>query len=237
MRISILKSTALASAMTLSACSFLAPEQESLGGLLVSTAKSTVSGRLGSKKTAGPNKAAATAARQALDLINRTGRSGLLTTTPKLGRTTVMVEEGRNGPHVTYRGTNNSSLTLNAGIVNASRGIGVDLIAQATSQNPAGLFTTGSFPKEYARAQRHLDGENHLLSAEFLCVITRTGTETITIVTRKRATTTFEETCKNDRRAFRNRYWVGSGSGTIWQSQQSISSLSGHVIIQYIAPK
>jgi hypothetical protein len=241
MRSSFLKLTALASTLSLASCSFFAPEQESLGGVLVSTVSSTVGGKLGSKKakaaSTSSQQAAAKATLRALELINRSGKSGLLTTVPKLGRTTVMVEEGRNGAFITYRGTNNTSLTLRSGIVHASRGIGIDLMAQATDQSPAGLFTTGSFPKEYARAQRHLDGENHLQSADFLCVITRTGSETITIVDKKRATTTFEETCKNDRRAFRNQYWVGSGTGTIWQSQQSISSLTGHVIIQYIAAK
>ena len=113
--------------------------------------------------------------------------------------------------------------------------MGVDLMAQAVSQPESGLFTSGSFPKEVARVQRHLDGENHLLSAEYLCVIERKGREDITIMNKKHTTILFEETCRNSNRAFLNRYWVGTG--TVWQSQQAISSVSGHVVSQYIEGK
>lgn len=237
MRNRILKITAIASILTLVSCSMFAPEDESLGGILVSTVGGTIGAKIGTKKDTAPDNSATVAAQKALALIQSSGRSGLLATAPKLGRSNIMVEEERNGAFVSYRATNNTSLTLRSGIVHASRGMGVDLMAQSTNVNPASLFTTGSFPKEYARAQRHLDGENHLRSADFLCVIERTGTETITILDKRHATVTFEEVCKNDLRAFRNRYWVGARNGTIWQSQQSISSLTGHVIIQYIAPK
>jgi hypothetical protein len=224
----------LAAAMALSSCSFFAPDSESLGGLLLTTASGVVTTRDGETTTPAPE---TTAAQDALNRIATTGRAGLLVTTPRLGQTTVMIMEQQNGPYRTFRGGNNTSITLKSGIVTETRGMGVDLMAQAVAQPESGLFTTGSFPKEVARVQRHLDGENHLLSAEFLCVIERKGREDVTIMERKHATTLFEETCRNSNRAFLNRYWVGTGTGTVWQSQQSISSASGHVISQYIAGK
>lgn len=222
----------LAAAMALSSCSFFTPDSESLGGLLVTTAGGVFSTRDGEDPTPKPD---TTAAQKALNRIATTGKAGLLVTVPSLGQTTVMIVEQQNGPFRTFRGANNTAVTLKSGIVTETRGMGVDLMAQAMAQPESGLFTTGSFPKEVARVQRHLDGENHLLSAEFLCVIERKGSEDITIIDRKHATTLFEETCRNSNRAFLNRYWVASG--TVWQSQQSISTVSGHMISQYIAGK
>lgn len=218
--------------MALSSCSLLNPDSESLGGLLVTTASGVISTRNGEDAKPAPKN---TAAQEALNQIATTGRAGLLVTAPRLGQTTVMIQEQRNGPYRTFRGANNTSITLKSGIVTETRGMGVDLMAQAVSVPESGLFTTGSFPKEVARVQRHLDGENHLRSAEFLCVIERKGREDVTILERKHATTLFKETCRSSSRAFLNRYWVGAG--TIWQSQQAISSVSGHVISQYIAGK
>lgn len=220
--------------MALSSCSFFTPDSESLGGLLVTTAGGVFSTRDGEDSPPAPDN---TAAQKALNRIATTGRAGLLVTVPRLGQTTVMVFERQNGPYRTFRGANNTSVTLKSGVLTETRGMGVDLMAQALAQPESGLFTTGSFPKEVARVQRHLDGENHLLSAEFLCVIERKGREDVTIMDRTHATTLFEETCSNSSRAFLNRYWVGTGTGTIWQSQQSISSVSGHAISQYIAGK
>lgn len=224
----------LATAMALSSCSFFAPDSESLGGLVLTTASGAIATRDGEETASAPQNAAA---QNALNRIASTGRAGLLVTTPRLGQTTVMISEQRNGPYRTFRGTNNTSITLKSGIMTATRGIGVDLMAQAISVPESGLFTTGSFPKEVARVQRHLDGENHLRSAEFLCVIDRKGREDVTILNRKHTTTLFEETCRNSSRAFLNRYWVGTGTGTVWQSQQAISNTSGHVISQFIAGK
>lgn len=224
----------LAMAMALSSCSFFTPDSESLGGLLVTTASDTLSGGNVEETAASSG---ATAAQEALSRIAATGKPGLLTTVPRLNQTTVMLLEQENGPYRSYRGTNNTSVTLKSGIVTATRGLGVDLMAQAVGQPESGLFTTGTFPKEVARVQRHLDGENHLLSAEFLCAIERKGREDVTIIDRKYATTLFEETCRNSTRAFLNRYWVATGTGTIWQSQQSVSSVSGHVVTQIIAAK
>ena len=234
MRRSSAKFLGLAAAMTLSSCSFFTPDSESLGGLLVTTASGVITTRDGETTTPGPDN---TAAQKALSQISDNGRAGLLVTAPRLGQTTVMLFEQQNGPYRTFRGANNTSVTMKSGIVTETRGMGVDLMAQALTQPESGLFTTGSFPKDVARVQRHLDGENHLQSAEFLCVIERKGREDMTIIDKKHATTLFEETCRNSSRAFLNRYWVGVGTGTVWQSQQAISSASGHVISQYIAGK
>jgi hypothetical protein len=218
--------------LALTACSYRPGDKESLGGLLLSTVTDTARSVTGRKQAPTPN---TDAARAALLRIAKTGRPGLLVSVPNLGQTTVMILEQDNDGYQTFRGTNNTSVTLKSGIVTATRGMGIDLMAQALGQPETGLFTSGSFPKEYARVQRHLDGENHLLSAEYLCVAERKDRETITIIDKKYATTVFEETCRNDRRSFLNRYWVGAGTGTIWQSQQSISHISGYVVAQRIA--
>jgi hypothetical protein len=232
MRHASVKFLGLAAAIALSACSFFAPDSESMGGLVLTVASGVISTRNGETITPAPEN---TAAENALNRIAITGRAGLLVTIPRLGQTTVMILEQQNGPYRTYRGSNNTSITLKSGIVTETRGMGVDLMAQAVSQPESGLFTSGSFPKEVARVQRHLDGENHLLSAEYLCVIERKGREDITIMNKKHTTILFEETCRNSNRAFLNRYWVGTG--TVWQSQQAISSVSGHVVSQYIEGK
>jgi hypothetical protein len=228
----MIRTGVLLSAMALSSCAIFGRDEESLSTIVVGTVADTVG--IGGGEDEAAQRASAEAAQRAMARIAESGRPGLLTTVTGTGQTTVMILEQTNGPFQTFRGTNNTSVTLNAGIVTATRGMGVDMMAQALSVPASGLFTTGSFPKEIARVQRHLDGENLLESADFLCVLERKGREPITIVDRDYATTLFEETCRNSNRAFLNRYWVG-GNGVIWQSQQSISSLSGHVITQRIA--
>jgi hypothetical protein len=221
----------LAAAVALSSCSAVSPDSESLGGLLMKTARGAIGGG-GDQSATSPG---ATAAQKALNRIAEAGTPGLLTTVPRLNLTTVMILEQESDGYRTFRGANNTSVTLRSGIVTETRGIGVDLMAQALSQPESSLFTTGTFPKDVARVQRNLDGENLLLSAEFLCVIERKEPEEITIIDKTHATTRFDETCKNSKRAFLNRYWVGSATGTVWQSQQSVSGVSGHIITQYIA--
>jgi hypothetical protein len=225
---------AVSAVLALSACSYKPGDKESLGGLVLSTVTDTARSVTGRKQAPAPN---TEAARQALQRIADSGRPGLLTTVPNMGQTTVMMLEQDNDGYQTFRGTNNTSVTLKSGIVTATRGMGIDLMAQALGQPEASLFTSGSFPKEYARVQRHLDGENHLLSAEFLCVTERKGAEAVTVLDKSHATTLFEETCRNTVRAFLNRYWVDTRTGTIWQSQQSVSQLSGHIITQRIAAR
>ena len=78
---------------------------------------------------------------------------------------------------------------------------------------------------------------NELQSAEFLCVTERKDRQTITIIDKKYATTLYEENCSYSQRIFINRYWVGVSDGTIWQSQQAISQITGHIILQRIAPR
>lgn len=225
---------ALICGFVLSSCGSLSNDPDSIGRLLTTTVSDTVAARTGSQKPAPQD---TTAMQKALLAIKASGQAGYLARVPKLGITTVLAAEQRNGPYRTYRATGGQTITLSSGIMTATRGLGVDLMAHALSIPETSLFSSGSFPKEYARAQRYLDGEHELLSAEFLCELERTGTETLTVVDRQVQTTLYEETCQNSRRAFKNRYWVSTGSNKIWQSQQSISNVSGFAILQRIELK
>ena len=153
MRHRFAKTLMVLAAFALPSCSVLSPDNESLGGLILNTAVDSVG--LGDDKK--PATEANTAAQRALARIYESGRPGLLATVPKLGQTMVMILEEENGPYQSFRGTNNTGVTMRSGIVNATRGMGVDLMAQGLSQPESTLFTTGSFPKEYARVQRHLE--------------------------------------------------------------------------------
>jgi hypothetical protein len=166
--------------------------------------------------------------------IEAVGRPAVFVTIPRAGSAVAAFELTQNRGFKTYMGGDQSTITLQNDIITATRGLGVDLIAQDLSISPSALFT-GTFPKTYKRRQRHLTGEGTLATFEFTCaIIPAEKNETITVFDANHPVRQFTELCQNTQRAFQNSYWVDLASGIVWQSHQSVSKEVGHVIVQRV---
>ncbi|WGI21019.1 YjbF family lipoprotein [Amylibacter sp. IMCC11727] len=162
------------------------------------------------------------------------GRPVVFVSVPRFGSGVAAVELAKNGPFRTYMGADQATVTLRSGIVTATRGLFVDLIAQDLSINPDDLFR-GNFPKTYSKTQRHLTGESTLITHEYACAIAPAPeTQTLDVFGKTHTVRQFTELCRRKGRAFQNDYWVDPSSNVVWKSNQSVSKEVGHVTLQRV---
>ncbi|MBR9864510.1 MAG: YjbF family lipoprotein [Rhodobacteraceae bacterium] len=214
--------------LLLAACSSDHSTQPGIGGIAIGMAKARL--QKGAVETADGDQKAPQVTRAQMAAF---GRPVVYMTVPRFGVTQPAVELAVNGRYRTYMGSDQSTVTLQSGIVTATRGLQVDLIAQELSVSPSALFR-GSFPKTYSRTQRSLTGEGVLADYTYNCALAPKETdETLTIFGQAHRTREYTELCGNKKRAFQNSYWVDR-AGTVWQSHQSISKEVGHLVLQRV---
>ena len=162
------------------------------------------------------------------------GRPVIFASVPRFGTGVAAIEVAQNREFKTYMGADKATVTLENGIVTGTRGLFVDLIAQEISI-PHGDMFQGEFPKTYQRVQRHLTGEGTLGTQEFVCaIVPNEADEELVLFEKPHQVRQFTELCRNKTRAFKNSYWVERPAGTVWQSHQSVSKETGHIIIQRV---
>ncbi len=225
---------ALCALGVLAACSSDKEKKVSLGSLAMGMAKAKF-GKKAKVETA--DAATKTPQRPSRAALEAVGRPVLYVTIPRTGSSQPAVLVATNGAYKTYFSADKSSVTLQDGIVTATRGQLEDLFAQELSLTPAQIFYSGPFPKTYTRSQRHLDGEGKLITKTYTCAIAPDpADETLTVFERTVQVRKFTELCQNKTRAFQNNYWVDLRAHRIWQSHQSISKTIGHMIVQLVVP-
>ncbi len=232
----ILKNTALAlcTLAVLAGCSSDKEKKVSLGSLAMGMAKAKFGKKAKVETPDTATKATQLPSRTALEQI---GRPVLYVRIPRTGSSQPVVLAATNGGYKTYFSSDKSSITLQGGIVTATRGQLEDLFAQELSLTPEQIFYAGPFPKAFTRNQRHLDGEGKLITNTYTCAIApEPADETITVFDRTHRVRKFTEICQNKTRAFQNNYWVDRRAHRIWQSHQSVSKTIGHVIVQQVVP-
>lgn len=129
------------------------------------------------------------------------------------------VRAGRNGDEVTYFANTGFSVTLEEGLLVATRGLGQDLMAADVSGVRAALARGGGSAQ---RVHEILDSRDQVVRQTFDCTIVATGVESIDLGTRTIQALRFEETCTGETASFVNLYWL-DGSSTIMQSRQLVS--------------
>lgn len=215
----------------LASCSSEKEKKASLGSLAMGLAKAKF--RKAKVETTDAAKAAPQLPSRAA--LEQYGRPVLFVSIPRLGSNLAAVQVATNNGFETYLAGDKSSITLQGGMVTATRGQLEDLFAQELSLSSAQIFYSGAFPKAYTRNQRHLDGEGKLITKSYTCAIAPAqADETIEIFGRSHQVRKFTELCQNKVRAFQNNYWVDQRARQIWQSHQSISKTIGHVIVQQV---
>ena len=125
---------------------------------------------------------------------------------------------GTNQGVVTYLTADGVSLSLQNGLLVATRGFGFDLMTADVKETLAGLRNGTS---SAVRIHRYLDGENQIVIESFVCSLTLETEETA------------RETCKSSANSFTNSYTLNE-SGVIVRSTQWVSPQNGSLEIEIL---
>jgi hypothetical protein len=169
--------------------------------------------------------------RPALDraALEALGEPVALLEVPALGAAALMRVSARNGPVTTWSTVDARALSLEDGILVATRGLGHDLMSAEPGRARARLARGGAdwAPRFYS----WLDGEDQPIFATLLCHIEARRPGRLEILGRARQVTRVTERCTNPDHRVTNTYWLGA-DGVIWKSHQWASPDLGYVEIE-----
>ena len=148
------------------------------------------------------------------------------------GTLATMVPVGQNAGVVTWQSQDQVSLSLDHGLVVATRGLGQDLMA-ADVADSLQMLRGGLDGNSYTRIQTYLDGEYQTRFVAFRCRQEVSEPERIEIVEQFHMTTRIEESCFSPEANVANTYWVAQ-DGTIWKSRQWIGTGLGYMETQLL---
>lgn len=141
-----------------------------------------------------------------------------------------LVPAGTNGTRVTWLSADQVSITLENGLLVATRGFAQDLMAANVSGVIQALVKSGGTA---VRQMEYLDGLDQISTQVLQCSIASGGAETLNILDKQVSTERFDEVCASNSLAFTNVYWI-SDAGSIVKSHQLVSQAVG--FLQIFAP-
>lgn len=143
------------------------------------------------------------------------------------GTLATMIPVGQNGPVVTWRSGDQVGLSLENGVLVATRGLGDDLMAADVADTLA-MLRGNRVATDYTRIHTYLDGEYQTRFLAFRCRQEVADQQQIEIIEQTHQTTRIEESCFSPEQNMANTYWVGA-DGTVWKSRQWISPGVGYI--------
>lgn len=146
-----------------------------------------------------------------------------------LGTGAVLRRSGRNGSVSSWQAPDGAGVSLDGGILTATRGLGNDLMS-AELAGPQSLLAGTAPDRGYPRIHGYLDGENRTYFETFLCRPAGRSDAAVTIGDSQRAVTRIDEHCTAPDMEFVNSYWVAR-DGTVLRSRQWASNRVGHLDI------
>jgi len=165
-------------------------------------------------------------------MINDSKSEILLAKINRLGVVNIFQKTVQNGTRKTYRSPAGFSITLDQGLITATRGLGYDLMAQGTDISVKSMFSNRTNKDPYKRRFRYLNTDNKLETTLFICLMSYQGQETINIVGKNYTTGKYSEKCQSETTHFENQYWVDRNRITIWKSTQRIHPVLGTITTQ-----
>ena len=130
----------------------------------------------------------------------------------------------------TWLGADGATITLQRGVIKASRGMGDDLMGSSSSMPPWEKINYKT--KTYSRELKHITGNNKILKRVFTCDIEKTSSgDRIEIWDVNFEVDKFEETCFNGSLKFKNSYQVDN-QGTVRRSFQYHSDTLDSIMIE-----
>lgn len=143
------------------------------------------------------------------------------------GQQAIMSLTGRNGNVVTWSTADGKSISLQDGVLVATRGFGFDLMSADVSGTIGAL---NGVSREYWRFATYLDGQNASLVRSFLCVMTGPEDETINSFGRIVAVERWTEECASLSGNVSSVF--DAVNGEVWRAQQLISAPTGGVLTE-----
>jgi len=165
-------------------------------------------------------------------MINDSKFEIVLAKIDKLGVVNILQKTAQNRTRKTYRSPAGFSITLDQGLITATRGLGFDLMAQGTDISVKSMFSNRKNREPYKRRFRYLNTDNKLETSLFICLMSYQRQETINIVGRNHTTGKYLEKCQSETTHFENQYWVDRNRVTIWKSTQRIHPALGTITLQ-----
>lgn len=147
----------------------------------------------------------------------------------KLRYMNFMAPYGDNGPVKTWASTAYETVSLNDGILVATRGFGPDLMSAVAPSLGQVRSGNGFFHRVYY----HLDGADQPIRTDFDCEFSPSGSETVVVMGISYTTKGVTESCSNPAERFENTYSF-DGSGKLRQSVQYVSSLAAMMQLQRV---
>lgn len=129
-----------------------------------------------------------------------------------------VVRIAQNGPVSTWLSVDNVTLSLDEGMLTATRGMGFDLHSADVSASKALIL--GRRGGRANRFQSYLGGEHQVEIQVFVCEISNAGPTEVPFGAARLPATLMRESCSGRDREFFNLYWVADGSGEILLSRQ-----------------
>ena len=130
----------------------------------------------------------------------------------------------------TWLGADGATVTLEKGILKASRGMGDDLMGSSSSMPTWSKINKKT--ENYTRELAHISGNNKISKRVFTCDIEKTNSEEqIEIWDMNFKVAKFEENCSDGSLTFKNIYHVDT-QGVVRKSSQYHSDTLGFIIIE-----
>lgn len=127
-------------------------------------------------------------------------------------RASILVRKGENRDVETYFTPDNISISLQDGVLIATRGLGFDLMSADVSDTIAGLRSGG----RAVRIHRYLDGEDQIVIKSYICDY--------------RGNANVTETCHGKDHTFENSYQMSAGQ--VIASRQWIGPHNGYIRLE-----
>lgn len=153
----------------------------------------------------------------------------ILLTVPQRKAVTVMQQLEQNRGYTTYGTGDRRSVTLRAGMMTATRGLGGDVMSSDVSASHALIAARRNGTAR--RVMRYLDGEDLTQIVVSTCSISVGGQSRVRVAEIDTPATTVSEACSGEGGTFTNTYQVAP-SGRIVQSRQWHGSLNEYLVIQ-----
>ena len=140
-----------------------------------------------------------------------------------------MVPVSQTGNRTTWISADNVTVTVQDGILVATRGLPRDLMAARVDGVRAALSAGGGSAQ---RVHETLDDLDQISTELLQCSIVFDAAETVTILQKAIPTRRFKETCQGQRTAFSNTYWIASGNRLV-KTSQAVAPETGFLLIEW----
>lgn len=154
---------------------------------------------------------------------------------PELSAVAALVPYGRNGDVVTWSTIERQTVALRGGVVQATRGLGSDVMYADAAPTLSALAAGGG---QYGRRIVSLNAANEDETYALTCRMARVGPESVVLLASNApvGATRFRETCAFGGKTIVNDYWR-TADGTVRQSRQWLGPRLGYLEWQVQRPE